>query len=96
LLALFILKATREARRRNMLWIGLTTLLITATRLQFLVLGGAVFALFVLIDWLALRREWARGAWRRLIAGTAIGLVPLSRSFYPRPNCLHRLLRPMN
>ncbi len=75
LLALFILKATREAKRRNSLWIGLTTLLITATRLQFLVLGGVVFALFVLVDWLVLRREWTRGAWTRLIAGAAIGLV---------------------
>src|SRR5512136_27892 len=75
LLALFILKATREASRRNILWIGLTTLLITATRLQFLVLGGVVLALFVLIDWLALRREWVRGAWRRLMAGVAIGLL---------------------
>ena len=75
LLALFILKATRETNRRNIVWIGLTTLLITATRLQFLVLGGVVFALFVLVDWLVLRREWARGAWRRLIAGAAIGLV---------------------
>ena len=75
LLALFILKATRETKRRNIAWIGLTTLLITATRLQFLVLGGVVLALFVLIDWLALRREWTRGAWTRLIAGAAIGLV---------------------
>jgi hypothetical protein len=80
LLALFILKATRETKRRNVIWIGVTTLLITATRLQFLVLGGVVMALFVLVDWLALRREWARdargrGAWTRLIAGAAIGLV---------------------
>ena len=75
LLALFILKAARETNRRNSLWIGLTTLLITATRLQFLVLGGAVLALFVLVDWLALRREWTRGAWARLIGGAAIGLV---------------------
>ena len=75
LLTLFILKATREPARRNLVWIGLTTLLITATRLQFLVLGGAVFALFVLVDWLALRREWVRGAWLRLIAGAALGLV---------------------
>jgi hypothetical protein len=80
LLALFILKAARETGRRNSVWIGLTTLLITATRLQFLVLGGVVFALFVLIDWLALRREWARdargrGAWTRLIAGAALGLA---------------------
>ena len=57
------------------MWIGLTTLLITATRLQFLVLGGVVFALFVLVDWLVLRREWTRGAWARLIAGAALGLV---------------------
>ncbi|CAG0929003.1 hypothetical protein TFLX_01223 [Thermoflexales bacterium] len=75
LLALFILKATRETKRRNILWIGLTTLLIVATRLQFLVLGGVVLALFVLVDWLALRREWTRGAWPRLIVGVAIGLV---------------------
>jgi hypothetical protein len=80
LLALFILKATRETKRRNVIWIGLTTLLITATRLQFLVLGGVVMALFVLVDWLVLRREWARdargrGAWTRLIAGAALGLV---------------------
>jgi hypothetical protein len=75
LLALFILKATREISRRNILWIALTTLLITATRLQFLVLGGVVFALFVLIDRLTLWREWVRGAWLRLIAGAAIGLV---------------------
>ncbi len=75
LLALFILKATRESARRNIVWIGLTTLLITATRLQFLVLGGAVFALFVLVDWLVLRREWIRGAWTRLIVGAALGLV---------------------
>jgi hypothetical protein len=75
LLALFILKATRETKRRSIVWIGLTTLLITATRLQFLVLGGVVFAVFVLIDWLALRREWTRGAWVRLITGAAIGLV---------------------
>ncbi len=75
LLALFILKATRETKRRNIMWIGLTTLLITATRLQFLVLGGVVFALLVLVDWLALRREWVRGAWTRLIAGAAIGLL---------------------
>jgi hypothetical protein len=75
LLALFILKLTRETKRRNILWIGLTLGLITATRLQFLVLGGVVFALFALIDWLALRREWTRGAWLRLIAGVAIGLA---------------------
>jgi hypothetical protein len=75
LLALFILKATRETKRRNIVWIGLTTLLITATRLQFLVLGGVIFALFVLVDWLALRREWTRGAWTRLIAGAALGLL---------------------
>ena len=75
LLALFILKATRETKRRNIMWIGLTTLLITATRLQFLVLGGVVLALFVLVDWLVLRREWVRGAWLRLIVGAAIGLV---------------------
>ena len=75
LLALFILKAARETRRRNIVGIGLTTLLITATRLQFLVLGGVVFALFVLVDWLALRRAWTRGAWPRLMAGAAIGLV---------------------
>jgi hypothetical protein len=75
LLALFILKATRETTRRNMLWIGVTVLLITATRVQFLVLGGVVLTLFVLVDWLVLRREWARGAWTRLIVGAAIGLV---------------------
>jgi hypothetical protein len=75
LLALFILKATRETNRRNILWVGLTMLLITATRLQFLVLGGMIFALFVLVDWLALRREWTRGAWTRLIAGVAIGVL---------------------
>ncbi len=75
LLALFILKAARETSRRNAVWIGLTTFLITATRLQFLVLGGVVFALFVLIDWWALRREWLRGAWQRLIAGAALGLI---------------------
>jgi hypothetical protein len=75
LLALFILKATRETKRRNIVWIGLTTLLITATRLQFLVLGGVICALFVLVDWLALRREWTRGAWARLIVGAALGLL---------------------
>ena len=75
LLTLFILKATRESKRRNILWIGLTVLLITATRLQFLVLGGVVFAIFVLMDWLVLRRDWTRGAWARLIVGAAIGLV---------------------
>jgi hypothetical protein len=75
LLALFILKATREPKRRNLVWIGLTTLLITATRLQFLVLGGVVFAIFVLVDWLVLRREWTRGAWTRLIVGAALGLL---------------------
>ncbi len=75
LLMLFILKATRETRRRNIIWIGLTTLLITATRLQFLVLGGVVCALFVLVDWLVLRREWIRGAWTRLIVGAVLGLV---------------------
>ncbi len=75
LLALFILKAARESARRNSLWIGLVILLITATRLQFLVLGGVVFAVFVLVDWLALRREWQRGAWWRLIAGVVLGLV---------------------
>jgi hypothetical protein len=75
LLTLFILKATRETKRRNIVWIGLTTLLIAATRLQFLVLGGVIFALFVLVDWLALRREWARGAWTRLIVGAALGLL---------------------
>ncbi|HSD82939.1 MAG TPA: hypothetical protein VLG46_03725, partial [Anaerolineae bacterium] len=75
LLALFILQATRETKRRNIVWIGLTTLLITATRLQFLVLGGAVLALFVMVDWLVLRREWVRGAWRRLIIGAALGLL---------------------
>jgi hypothetical protein len=75
LLALFILKATRETKRRNIVWIGLTTLLINATRLQFLVLGGVVFALFVLVDWLALRHEWTRGAWARLIVGAALGLL---------------------
>ncbi|HTP06608.1 MAG TPA: hypothetical protein VMP08_00040 [Anaerolineae bacterium] len=75
LLALFILKATRETKRRSSVWIGLTTLLITATRLQFLVLGGVVMALFVVVDWLVLRREWTRGAWMRLIVGAALGLV---------------------
>jgi hypothetical protein len=75
LLALFSLKATRETQRRNLLWLGLTTFLITATRLQFLVLSGAVLALFMLADWLVLRREWTRGAWLRLIAGVAIGLL---------------------
>ncbi len=75
LLALFILKATRETKRRNIVWIGLTTLLITATRLQFLVLGGVIFALFVLVDWLALRRDWTRGAWTRLIVGVTLGLL---------------------
>ena len=75
LLALFILKATRETKRRNFVWIGLTTLLITATRLQFLVLGGIVFAIFVLVDWLVLRREWTRGAWTRLIVGATLGLL---------------------
>jgi hypothetical protein len=74
-LALFILKAARAPQKRNTLWIGLTTLLITATRLQFLVLGGVVFALFVLVDWILLRREWTRGAWARLIAGAAFGLL---------------------
>jgi hypothetical protein len=75
LLALFILKATRETRRRHIVWIGLTTLLITATRLQFLVLGGVVFAIFILVDWLVLRRDWTRGAWARLIVGAALGLL---------------------
>ena len=75
LLTLFILKATRETSKCNAVWIGVTTFLITATRLQFLVLGGVVFALFVVIDWLALRREWTRGAGLRLIAGAALGLM---------------------
>jgi hypothetical protein len=75
LLALFILKATRETKRRNILWLGLTVLLIAATRLQFLVVGGVVMALFVAIDWLVLRRAWTHGAWTRLIVGAAIGLV---------------------
>ena len=96
LLALFILKATRETKRRNILWIGLTTLLITATRLQFLVLGGVVFALFVLVDWLALRREWTRGAWARLIVGAAIGLVLSLPIILPAANCSRRPQRPMN
>jgi hypothetical protein len=75
LLALFILKAAREPHKRNSLWISLTTLLITATRLQFLVLGGVVFAIFVLADWLLLRRAWTHGAWARLIGGAALGLL---------------------
>jgi hypothetical protein len=75
LLALFILKTIREPHWRNVLAVGFFTFLITATRLQFIVLGGVVFALFVLIDWLALRREWTRAAIVRLIAGAALGLI---------------------
>ncbi|HKZ84678.1 MAG TPA: hypothetical protein VJ793_13570 [Anaerolineae bacterium] len=75
LLALFILKAARERAWRNVVAIGLLTLLIAATRLQFLILGGVVFALFVGVDWLASRREWSRGALARLIAGAAAGLI---------------------
>jgi hypothetical protein len=75
LLAVFILKATRERSWRNAIAIGLVTFLLTATRLQFIVLGAAVFALFVLIDWLVSHREWARGAIVRLIVGAALGLI---------------------
>jgi hypothetical protein len=75
LLALFSLKAARERSWRNAIAIGIVTLLLTATRLQFIVLGGAVFALFVLIDWLVAHREWAHGALVRLLVGAAIGLI---------------------
>ncbi len=75
LLALFVLKTAREPGWRNTIGIGLATLVITATRLQFLILGGVVFALFVVIDWLTSRREWHRGAFARLAAGVALGLV---------------------
>lgn len=75
LLALFALKTAREKRWRNAIAVGLITLLITATRLQFLILGGVVFALFVIVDWIVSHREWARGAFVRLIAGAALGLI---------------------
>ena len=75
LLALFALKAVREARWRNAVAIGLLIGLITATRLQFLVLGGAVFAVFVAVDWSVARRDWVRGALGRLLVASALGLV---------------------
>ncbi|HZY45789.1 MAG TPA: hypothetical protein VFF70_13700 [Anaerolineae bacterium] len=75
LLALFILKATRERSWRNAIAIGLVTFLLTATRLQFIVLGAAVFAIFVAVDWIVSHREWVRGAIVRLIVGAAIGLI---------------------
>jgi len=75
LLALFALKTVREARWRNAIIIGLLIGLITATRLQFIVLGGVVFAIFVAVDWLAARREWARGAIGRLIVAGVLGLL---------------------
>jgi hypothetical protein len=84
LLALFVLKAAREPREqlaglwppwRHAIAIGLVTLLITATRLQFLVLGGVVFAVFVVVDWIISRREWVRGAFSRLIVGALLGMM---------------------
>ncbi|MBP7689441.1 MAG: hypothetical protein KA765_16110, partial [Thermoflexales bacterium] len=75
LLALFALKTVREGRWRNAIIIGLIIGLITATRLQFLVLGGVVFAIFVAVDWLVARRDWARGAIGRLIIAGALGLI---------------------
>ncbi|MBI5563474.1 MAG: hypothetical protein HY870_01170 [Chloroflexi bacterium] len=80
LLALFALKTVREARWRNAVIIGLLIGLITATRLQFLVLGGVVFAIFVAVDWLVARRDWAsdlhgRGAIGRLLAAAVFGLI---------------------
>jgi len=75
LLALFALKIVREAKWRNAVVIGLLIGLITATRLQFLVLGGVVFAIFVAVDWLVARREWARGSIGRLIVAGALGLL---------------------
>lgn len=75
LLALFVLKAVRETRWRNALVIGLLIGLITATRLQFLVLGGVVFAIFVAVDWIVSRRDWTRGAIGRLMAAGVLGLV---------------------
>ncbi len=75
LLALFILKATRERSWRNAIAIGLVIFLLTATRLQFIVLGAAVFAIFVVVDWIVSHRDWARGAIVRLIVGAAIGLI---------------------
>lgn len=75
LLALFALKTVRETKWRNAIIIGLLIGLITATRLQFIVLGGVVFALFVAVDWLTVRREWARGSIGRLIVAGALGLL---------------------
>jgi hypothetical protein len=75
LLALFIMKAAREQSRWNVIAIGVVTFLLTATRLQFLVLGAVVFAIFVLIDWLAAHRDWVRGAIGRLIVGAVLGLI---------------------
>lgn len=74
LLALFALKIVRETKWRNAIVIGLLIGLITATRLQFLVLGGVVFAIFVAVDWLTARRAWARGAIGRLLAAAILGL----------------------
>ena len=75
LLALFALKTVREAKWRNAVVIGLLIGLITATRLQFLALGGVVFAIFVAVDWIVARREWVRHAIGRLIAAAALGLI---------------------
>jgi len=75
LLALFALKTVRERRWRNVIIIGLIIGLITATRLQFLVLGGVVFAIFVAVDWLVARRDWTRGALRRLLVAAVLGLL---------------------
>ncbi len=75
LLALFALKIVRETKWRNVIVVGLLIGLITATRLQFLVLGGVVFAIFVAVDWLVARREWARGSIGRLIVAGALGLI---------------------
>ncbi|HZY40640.1 MAG TPA: hypothetical protein VFF59_01430, partial [Anaerolineae bacterium] len=80
LLALFTLKTVRERAWRNALAVGAITGLITATRLQFLVLGGVVFAIFIAVDGLIARREWAsdlhgRGAIGRLLAAAALGLI---------------------
>jgi hypothetical protein len=75
LLALFALKTVREATWRNAVAIGLLVGLIAATRLQFLVLGGVVFAIFVAADWISARRDWVRGAIGRLLAAAALGLI---------------------
>ncbi len=75
LLAWFTLKTARERAWRNAMAVGLLILLITATRLQFLILGGVVFAIFVTVDWIVSHRRWARGAFARLVIGVILGLV---------------------